>query len=78
MEVTRVCAEDLTEFVQAAEEAVRGLGDSVALLQGEVLNDEDRSAEGQRCVDEAARLWGSARGIAERLALCAGVREMRR
>lgn len=69
MQVTRVCAEDLSDSVQAAADAVRGLEDSVAVLRDAVLEEDDRDVEGQRCIDEAARLWGAARGIADRLAL---------
>lgn len=78
MQVTCVCAEDLTEFVQAATDAARRLEDSVAALRGQVLSDEDRRAEGQRCLDEAARLWGAARGLVEHLGLWLALRESRR
>ena len=76
MQVTRACAEDLNECVQAAENALRGLDDSVLVLRWEVLSDEDRREEGQRCVDEASRLWGSVRAIAGRLGLWPAVGEL--
>ncbi len=78
MGVTRACAEDLDEFLDAAADAVRGLEESVMVLQGLVLSDEDRRAEEQRCLDEAARLWASAQGLAERLALWPALGELRR
>lgn len=78
MRVTRVCAADLSELVQAAADALRGLDESVTVLGSEVLNDDDRRAEGQRVVEEAARLWGSARRIAERLDLWPAPRGLRR
>lgn len=78
MQITRVCAEDLTELVEVASDAVRELADSVAVLRGEALSGEDRHTEGQRFIEEAARLSGSAQGIAERLALWSAVREVGR
>lgn len=78
MRVARVCAADLSELMQAAEDALRGLDESVTVLGSGVLNDDDRRVEGQRVVDEAARLWGSAQGIAERLDLSPALRGLRR
>lgn len=78
MQVTSTCAEDLNDCVQAAADAAEMLEDSLAVLRGEALSDDDRSAEWPRCLQEAAVLSGSARGIAELPGLWPALPESRR